>query len=412
MTNVDRRAFLAQSAGALAAMTILPDILPAAPILRGAPLAVGIVGAGRQGRAILGELQKMDAVRVAAVCDTDQSRLDSGVRRASGAEGFADYRQMLEKKPDLGAIFIATPTHQHKEIAVDALGAGKHVYCETPLAHTIEDCRAIALAARNAKGVFHSALEGRSNPIYKLARTFFRSDSVRDLISMRGQHHQKTSWRAAASDSARERALNWRLDPAVSVGLPGELGTHQFDVFNWYRSEYPTTIRAGGGVRFYKDGREVADTAHCDLEYADGVRLQYMTTLANSFEGRHEVFHGSSASIKLAWSHGWMFKEADAATQGWEVYANRQQFHNDEGITLIAEATKLASQGKLKEGVGLPHPPAYYAIADFLKSALDGAPVVSSAEEGLRATAIGILANQALVTGRTIVVDPDMLKAS
>jgi hypothetical protein len=50
-----------------------------------------------------------------------------------------------------------------------------------------------------------------------------------------------------------------------------------------------------------------------------------------------------------------MFKEADAPTQGWEVYANRQQFHNDEGITLIAGATKLAEQGKLKEGVGLPH---------------------------------------------------------
>lgn len=107
-----------------------------------------------------------------------------------------------------------------------------------------------------------------------------------------------------------------------------------------------------------------------------------------------------------------MFKEADAPTQGWEVYANRQQFHNDEGITLIAEATKLASQGKLKEGVGLPHPSAYYSIADFLRSVLEGAPVVCSAEEGLRATAIGIMANRALLTGETVAIDPELLKAS
>ena len=74
----------------------------------------------------------------------------------------------------------------------------------------------------------------------------------------------------------------------------------------------------------------------------------------------------------MAWSHGWMFKEADAPTQGWEVYANRQQFHNDEGITLIADATKLASQGKLKQGVGLPHDSLYYSLFDFLKAISEG----------------------------------------
>jgi len=413
MTEIDRRSFLTHAAGALSALALMPEVLPGSPgAVRGrAAMPVGIIGVGRQGRAIMAELQKMDAVTVAAVCDSDQSRLESGLRRAAGAQGFSDYRELLEKK-EIGAVFIATPTHLHKDIAIDALAAGKHVYCEAPLAHTIEDCRAIAMAARGARSVFQAGLEGRSNPVYKLARTFFRSDSVRDVISLRAQHHQKTSWRAAAADPARDRALNWRLDPEVSVGLPGELGTHQFDVFHWYRSEYPVSVRATGGVRFYRDGREIADTVACDLEFADGVRLQYMATLANSFEGRYEVFHGSSATIKLAWSHGWMFKEADAPTQGWEVYANRQQFHNDEGITLIAEATKLASQGKLKEGVGLPHPSAYYSIADFLRSVLEGAPVVCSAEEGLRATAIGIMANRALLTGETVAIDPELLKAS
>ena len=93
-----------------------------------------------------------------------------------------------------------------------------------------------------------------------------------------------------------------------------------------------------------------------------------------------------------------MFKEADAPTQGWEVYASRQRFHNDEGITLIADATQLAKQGKLKEGIGLPHPPIYYALEAFIDSALPGKPATAGASEGVAALAAGIAANQALVS--------------
>jgi hypothetical protein len=105
-----------------------------------------------------------------------------------------------------------------------------------------------------------------------------------------------------------------------------------------------------------------------------------------------------------------MFKEADAPTQGWEVYANRQRFHNDEGVTLIAGATKLAEQGKLKDGIGLPQSPLYYALESFLKSVAEGLPVVCTAEEGMRATIVGIRANEAVVRGTEVEIDPDSLK--
>jgi hypothetical protein len=105
-----------------------------------------------------------------------------------------------------------------------------------------------------------------------------------------------------------------------------------------------------------------------------------------------------------------MFKESDSPTQGWEVYANRQHFHNDEGITLIADATKLASQGKLKEGVGLPNSSLYYALEDFLKSATEGQPVACTAAEGLRTTAVAIVAHQAVRQGGEVAIDPELLK--
>jgi predicted dehydrogenase len=406
----DRREFLLQAGGTLAAMALMPSVLPAAVRLA-EPLNIGVIGAGRQGRALIAELQKIEGVSVKALCDTDASRLDRAVRQVRGATGYATHKDLFDKAKDVTAVIIATPTHQHKEIAVDAIGAGKHVYCETPLAHTIDDCRTIARAARGAKTVFATALEGRSNPVYTLARTFYRAGSLRELVSMRAQNYQQNSWRVAGgSDQARDRELNWKLDDNVSIGLPGELGTNQFDVFNWYTDQYPVRISGDGAVRVYDDGRKVPDTVLVTMKYSGGAMLSYAATLANSFEGRHEVFHGSRAAMKLAWSHGWMFKEAGSEQQGWEVYANRQQFHNDEGITLIADATKLAAQGKLKEGVGLPFPSHYYAISDFVKSVSEGKPAAASADEGFRATAIGILAHQAVMKGETISVDADMLK--
>lgn len=407
-----RREFVIQAAGALTAAAILPDLSFATPRVGAEPLTVGLIGAGRQGRLIIAELAKIEGVRIVGVCDTDEVRRNAGAKRAAGATAYESHGAMLDKVKDLGAVIVATPTHLHKQIVIDCLQAGKHVYCEAPIAHTAEDCRAIAAAAGSAKTVFAAGFEGRSNPVYKLARTFFRSDAVRDFVSAEAQACRKESWRFESADASRERELNWRLDPEVSLGLAGEIGSHQFDVVHWYTSQTPVRVSGVGAIRLWNDGREMADTVHCDLGYENKTRLTYLASLANSYGGRFEVMRGTNAAVKLAWTHGWMFKEADAPTQGWEVYANRQQFFNDEGITLIADATKLAAQGKLKEGVGLPYTSLYYALADFIRSITEAKPVACDAAEAARSTMIGILAAEAVRKGDTVSIDPGMLRVS
>jgi predicted dehydrogenase len=397
----DRRTFLSQAVGALAGVALLPRVSEAVPRWQGASRKVALVGCGRQGRAITAELLKIPIVEVAAVCDVVPSRLEGAIGRTKGAEGFADHRALLDKRSDIEAIIVATPTHLHRAIVVDALQAGRHVFCEAPLAATVDDAKAIAAAAAAAKTVCHAGFQGRSNPTYRRASLLMRTE-LRDLVSMRAQSNRKTSWRFPAPDGLADREANWRLDPDVSTGLAGELGAQQCDVAHWYRGTYPVRVTGRGGIRFHKDGRKVPDTISLELEWADGVSLRYDATLANSFGSQYEIFSGANGTIQLAWTHGWLFKEADAPTQGWEVYATRQQLLNDEGIVLLADATKLAAQGELNAGAGLPHPSLYYALADFVKSFAEGAPVTSTAEEGARATIVGILANEAVVTGKTI----------
>ncbi|MDP6423318.1 MAG: Gfo/Idh/MocA family oxidoreductase, partial [Planctomycetota bacterium] len=287
MTTHDRRTFLKTAAGTAAAIAIEPQLL-AGPRRLAAPIRVGVIGAGRQGRAILGELAKFKEVTIAAIADVDPGRLRSGLRRARGAKGHDAHEKLLDAK-GVDAVFIATPTHTHEAVATAALAADAHVYCESPLAHTIESCRSIAKAARGASKVFQTGMQGRANPVYKLARSFVVSGAIRDVVAMRAQYHMKMSWRSPAPDPKFEKARNWKLDPAVSLGLIGEMGTQQFDVMHWFLGRYPVAVTASGDVLAWKDGRKVADTVRCEFRFEDGVQLSYEANIANSYEGQYEL---------------------------------------------------------------------------------------------------------------------------
>lgn len=405
--TIDRRSFVKTSVGMLGATAIAPALAESLGKLAN-PLRVGVIGCGRQGRAIVAELASFADVEIVGLCDTEPRRLDAAKRRARDVTGYATHAELLDgASPD--AVFVATPTHLHRGIVEDALGADVSVYCEAPLAHTANDARAIATAARNASAKFQSGYLARVNPVYDLARSFFRSDAVRDVVSMQASRARKTPWRTPARTAEQEKLLNWRLDPEVTTGLSGEWGSHQFDVFHWYLGRYPTRVEGHGSIRLHDDGRTVHDTIATTLTFDRGETITYDATLANSYEGMYEQLRGTNATIKLSWTHGWMFKEADAPTQGWEVYANRQQFHNDEGITLIAGATQLAEQGKLQDGVGLPHTPLWYGVESFLKAVSGEGEVGCTAADGLRSTIVGIKTHEAVTNNTAVDIDPSEL---
>ena len=403
--SLDRRQLLA---GAAATLALQPS-LTAGPARLPRALKAAVVGCGRQGRNIVKELTTFPDVELVAVCDTDESRLNGMRRRARSAERYASLDELLEKS-GADVVFIATSSDQHREPAEKALAAGKAVYCEAPLATTSNDAAAIARAARASGQIFQVGLLGRVNPVYSLAWSFVKAGAIRDFVSMRAQHHEKNSWVVPTDDPARAQRLGWKLDPERSLGLIGELGAHQLDVYHWYTGQYPTRVSASGAVLGWKDGRTMPDTVHANYKWASGVELQWEGTITNSYGDRYEMIHGTMGAVKLAWSHGWLFKESDAPTQGWEVYANRQRFHNDEGITLIADATKLAAQGKLTEGVGLPNSELWYGIESFLQAVGGGSKVEVGADEGFRNVVVAEAGARALRTGSDVEITEAMLK--
>jgi predicted dehydrogenase len=322
-----------------------PAGAPAPERYSGPPVNCGIIGCGEHGRELLANLSRIQKANVTALCDTYAPYLNRASRTAPKAAKVTEYRKMLENK-EIEAVVVATPTHLHKEIVVEAIQAGKHVYCEAPLAHTVEDARAIAKAAKNAKAVyFQAGLQQRSDPEIIYILQFVRSGATGTAFLARSQFHKKTSWRRASPNPQFEKALNWRLRKASSVGLVGELGIHNMDSARWFLNARPNAVTGFGSTVLWNDDREIPDTTHNVLEFPRGARMTYDATLANSFDAGYDMIYGTSATVMLRDRRGWMFKEVDSPLLGWEVYARKETFFREVGIVLAANATKLAAQG-------------------------------------------------------------------
>jgi predicted dehydrogenase len=369
----------------------------------GPPVQMGVIGLGAWGREIVSTLSRLPNAPVVAVCDNYAASLRRGGEAAPNAARHADYRQLLEQK-EVQAVIVATPTHLHKEIVLAALQAGKHVYCEAPLAHTMEDARAIATAARQTSGViFQSGQLYRSNPQHHHVFAFFRSNAIGRTSLARAQYHSKQSWRKASPNPEREQALNWRLDPAISPGLMGEVGVQHLDVANWYLNALPVAVTGFGGVLHWDDGRTVPDTVQAIVEYPNGMNLVYDATLTNSFDGSYEMYYGHDAAIMIRESKAWMFKEVDSPLLGWEVYARKEEFFGETGIALVANATKLLAQGKKPaEGASDSDTPIFYAMEDFVSNINEKKAPHAGYKEGFQAAVTGLVANQAVVKKQRI----------
>lgn len=331
---------------------------------------VAVIGLGIRGREILKTLGQMPEADIAAICDTYPAYVKRCSSEAPSAIQTGDYKTILDNK-DIKAVIIATPTHQHKDIVLAALKAGKHVYCEAPLANTIDDAKVIALAARDAKQlVFQAGLQLRSDKQRHFLLPFIRSGALGPSVMARAQFHKKTSWRSTSPNPEREKEINWRLDKKLSIGLAGEIGIHAIDQASWLLNVVPVAVTGFGALAFWKDGREVPDTVQALIEYPGGVFMNYDATLANSFDSDYEILFGSDAAVMMRESKAWMFKEADSPLLGWEVYAQKTTFYKETGIALVANASKSV-KAEQKEESPFVNTPLFFALTNFVRNSAD-----------------------------------------
>jgi len=436
----NRRDFL--RGGSIATlMTMLGGVELLAPSLghaqesapEGAKVKVGVIGLGAWGRELLKTLGANDLAEVVAICDTYPASVRKCAPDAPGAKQYANYQDLLADK-NVRGVFVATPSHQHLQVTLDALKAGKHVYCEAPLANTIDEAREIARAAvALPKQIFQAGLQMRSDPQRHFLLPFIRSGALGTYVMARAQWHKKQSWRSISPNPDREKAINWRLSRETSTGLVGEIGIHQIDQAGWFMNQRPVAVSGFHSLIKWKDGRDVPDTVQAMVEYPGEVRLAYDATLANSFDADYEMLYGTYAAVMMRDTKAWMFKEVDSPLLGWEVYAKKEQFYNETGIALVAGASKQESfTAKPDAATLLKRSPLYNALGNFLQNVYEQDSAIrnfvdafgeddqesllemlkteteprrkpgASALEGFQATVVAIKANEAVLSGERI----------
>lgn len=260
--NLKRRHFLMGTAVAAYSASAQENRIPTA-----------MIGVGNRGSFVLKGVMEQSNAKVAAICDLKADRLDAAASAAAkdNPTTYKEWRKVIERK-DIGAVFIATPPHLHSEMAIAALQAGKHVYCEKPVGVTAKQVRDLVREAKNSKKVFVAGQQMRSQKQLGEAIRKIREGVIGDVIMIKAQRH-------ASADLPHDgSSADWYFDVTKSGGYLIEQSVHNLDACNWAAGGHPVRANGFGATLLYKNdppGRTIFDLGVIAFDYANGAKMSF-----------------------------------------------------------------------------------------------------------------------------------------
>ena len=322
-----RRQFLARTGCGIATLGVAPGVL-ATP--RGAvkSLRFGVIGCGLRGGQHLRDLSRRAAaptsgVSITAVCDIYDPRRRQAAR-STGAAAFRDYREVLASDK-VDCVVIATPDHWHAKMTLDAIAAGKDIYCEKPWTRTVEEARECYRALKASDRICQIGTQHTALGAYWTAREAIASGRLGGLVWSQTSYSRNSrsgEWNDPIDPECSEKNLDWEafLGPAPRVPFNRE----HFFRFRKYRAYsggiatdlhyhklaalllalgggFPRRVTSAGGIWVHDDGghgspREVPDTLMSVLDYPGGHSVVLASSLANR-DGLPDVIRGHEATL-------------------------------------------------------------------------------------------------------------------
>ena len=326
MSTISRRAFVNRSTALAAA----PALLSAQT--SGTKVNLGWVGFGNRGGRHVKTMMKVakDDAHIKAVCDAFAPRLakakdDVATEQQSSPDAYDDYYKMLEDK-SVDAVVIMTPEHLHRDMAIAALEAGKHVYCEKPLTHTIEEGYDILAAVKRSGKKFQVGTQRRSSRLYQKAKEIYESGVLGEVNYARAFWYRNSpdtfpAWRYKIPDDStpdntgydkflgtapktgfnKQRYFQWRLYWDYSGGISTDLLVHQTDAIHMITGHtYCKSVMCNGGIHCWpQDDREVPDTVTAGFEYPNHFHINYSAMFRSSHYRYGEQLLGSEGTMEI-----------------------------------------------------------------------------------------------------------------
>jgi predicted dehydrogenase len=279
-------------------------------------LRVGVIGAGGRMNDLLNAADRAGSYQIVAVSDVYGPRRDAIKERSKGAATtHLDYREVLQQPID--AVFIASPDHWHVHMATDSIAAGKDVYLEKPVTHTLEEGAALVRAVRSSKQILQCGMQQRSWSHFRDAVDLIQGGSLGRVPQVRTYWWQNYNawrpgkspdtqaldwkqWLGAAPDQpfSDEKFFRWRWFWNFGGGAMTDLFTHWIDVVHWaMKSDQPRVVQMLGDKYVFEQW-DCPDTVQASLRYP-GFDVVYEGMMASSIDDGGLEFRGTEATLKI-----------------------------------------------------------------------------------------------------------------
>jgi len=365
---LNRRQFLkgsAATAAAAAAFSIVPRHVLGAEGVKppSEKLNIAGIGIGGQGGGVLKELAGENIV---ALCDVDSRKAGGQFKAYPGAKQFKDYREMLDRMgKDIDAVMIATPDHMHAPITMAAMRAGKHVYVEKPMAHTIEEARAMTKLAKETGLVTQMGNNGHGGEGLRLTREYILAGAIGTVKEIHGWSDRpgtaKSKWwpqpaTRPAAGAQPPADFDWDLWLGAAPDRPYGEGYHPFKWRGWF--DFGTGALGDMAVHnldpaFYALDLEAPVAADCRAGTMGQETYPDWQVITFEFAARAD-----RPAVKMYWYDGGKLpaEPADAFEGKFSLSDNGIMFIGDKGVMVCggwSGAPRLFPTARRKE-FGIP----------------------------------------------------------
>jgi predicted dehydrogenase len=412
---------------------------PAAPVAPNDHIQIALIGAGGQGQGDTKVAAQVPGVKVVAVADCYDGRL-AHCKEIWGNDIFTtrDYKEILARK-DIDAVIIGTPDHWHKQASVDAMKAGKDVYCEKPMIHLYSDGPEMIEAARATNRIIQIGSQRVSSVVYAKAKEILASGAIGQLNMVTAYWDRNSSigaWNYTVPVDASpetcdwprflgtaqkipfnaEHFFQWRKWRAYGSGVAGDLFVHLFSGTHFITgANGPTRAMATGGLRFWKDGRDALDVMVGLFDYREGFNLSLRVNFVDGGEENEGlIFTGSEGTMEILGNAVTISRTPREKEPGYmigtftetmqkeieERYRQKYPVTHPSGAPFAGYEKFVAPEG---------YNDSYDHFKNFFAAVRSRRPVVEDAVFGFRAAGAALLGNLSIDRGEVVKWNPDSM---
>lgn len=400
------------------------------------PIAIALIGAGGMGVADTNTALEHDNINLLAVCDLYAGRLEESKKRWGSDLFVTNKYEDILKRDDIDAVIIGTPDHWHKKISLDALKFGKHVYCEKPMIHNVEEGHEIIKAWKKSGKIYMVGSQGLSSLGNEKAKQLLEEGAIGEINYAEGfwaRNSPLGAWQYPIPDDAspetvdwkkfvepttkrpfdKERFFRWRNYTDYGTGMSGDLFVHLFSSLHFITNSLgPNKVAATGGLRYWQDGREVPDVLLGMFDYpnTDSHPAFNLSLRCNFVDGT-----SGSTYLKIVGSKGSM-------EVTWDDVLLKQNTTSQDNDPFTAEKASEESMTRSDRKKILPPSDTFYEaqrgykgahydhFANFFHAIRTGGTVVEDPVFGFRAAAPALLCNDSYRQNKFIEWNPKQMK--